>query len=359
MRFSRRCSTTGRLAPALVALALGVSNAAWAGSGGGADLGSVQQVLNGVCTGLHITKCPQLPTINQVVVEISALTGLTPNVVRTNPRIGVNVPPGAAVDAGTLTGLSNPLAFITTSNGQGQPIPTQPNNPAANSFLSATTTPAAGPTTLDLSFNFLPRTNSTFAPGQDIGDITLPIVVADVNKNLVRDVSARLEIRGAGGTSLTTDIVGDFLGTGTPQTDQLSALGMSFSVIFSPNEIATVGIPLLITSDVAPAYLASVTGSATGFEFDPQDKLFDGINPIASFLNASFLDDLNDLTFAANADLAIARDGRTIISDPVPEAPEPSSLALLGSGLFGLSLLRRRLRARQTDPDAQRTAREP
>jgi hypothetical protein len=263
------------------------------------------------------------------------------------------------VDAGTLTGLSNPLAFITTSNGQGQPIPTQPNNPAANSFLSATTTPAAGPTTLDLSFNFLPRTNSTFAPGQDIGDITLPIVVADVNKNLVRDVSARLEIRGAGGTSLTTDIVGDFLGTGTPQTDQLSALGMSFSVIFSPNEIATVGIPLLITSDVAPAYLASVTGSATGFEFDPQDKLFDGINPIASFLNASFLDDLNDLTFAANADLAIARDGRTIISDPVPEAPEPSSLALLGSGLFGLSLLRRRLRARQTDPDAQRTAREP
>jgi hypothetical protein len=49
------------------------------------------------------------------------------------------------------------------------------------------------------------------------------------------------------------------------------------------------------------------------------------------------------------ADLAIVTNGTTIISDPVPML-EPSTLALLGSGLLGLALLRRRRGARRVDP---------
>lgn len=318
---------------------------AWAG-GGGADLGFVKQVLTTmVCPSpfVNLGNCPQLPpqlpTVNQVIVEISALTGSTPNFVRTDPSFGIFIAPGVAFDAGTLTGLANPLAFISAlnnqgTNNQGTPIPTATGNPAANSFLSATTTPIANPTTLNLTFDYRSRTTQTFAAGQDIGDIVLPIAVADANGNLVRDVTATLEIRGAGGTSITTDIVGDFLGTGM-QTEQLSDLGMTFSLNFSPNAIFSVDIPLLITSDLTPAYLIS----ASGHEFAP--GLFDGIDPVASFLNANFINDGNDLLAAVKADLAIAFNGTTILSDPVP-TPEPSTLMLVGGSVLALGLLLRR-----------------
>jgi hypothetical protein len=69
--------------------------------------------------------------------------------------------------------------------------------------------------------------------------------------------------------------------------------------------------------------------------------LFDGFDPVASFLEANFQDNAGDLLTAAAANLVIALDGSTIISDPVP-TPEPSTLALLGGGLLGLVLLRRR-----------------
>ena len=64
----------------------------------------------------------------------------------------------------------------------------------------------------------------------------------------------------------------------------------------------------------------------------------DGIDPVASFLNASFLDDANHLRAAIDADLAIAFDGTTILSDPVPTS-EPSALALLGGSILALGLL--------------------
>jgi hypothetical protein len=320
-----------------------------AGSGGGADTAGFQKLLNQLCTdmlGISLSSCPQLPTVNQLVVENAALSGSTPAQVRHDQTL----PPGAAVDAGSETGLKNPLAFISPSNNQGQPIPTNPGNPAANSFLTATTTPTNGsPTTLDLTFDNRLRTAGFTQQGQPIGDIMLPLIKGDANQNVSPDEYsmpqlATLQIFADPGTCptcVTTDIVASL--TGAPVTYQLSQLGMTFSndnskpgsSKFNPNEQFTVGVPLLVPADLLPAYLFS----ASGHEF--ADGLFDGIDPVANFLDASFLNDNNNNPLAAVADLAIVVDGSTIISDPVP-TPEAPTLALLGSGLLGLVLLRPR-----------------
>ena len=340
-----RQSSINLVAAALMVIAgvmlCGVATA-WAGGAGGTSA-PVQQLLNTACSSFGITSCPQLPLVNQVVVEIAAIEGRTPAEVRVNP---VESPPDSAIDAGTLVStsgsglfLTNPLAFIA-SPGQ-PPIPTSSGDPAANSFLSATTSPSNGsPTTLNLAYDFKPRTNSNFTANQIVGDIMLPMVVADSSQNVLRHVAATLQIRGTGvGDGVTTSIVGDFLGTGTPQIDALSSLGMTDLLDFADGNLEfDLGVPLLITSDVSPAYLPFTAG---GYAFDPTAGLFDGIDPVAMFEDASFVDNTGDLVHAVHADLAIAFDGSTILSDPVP-TPEPATIALLGGGLAGLFWVRRR-----------------
>jgi hypothetical protein len=299
---------------------------------GGEDLAGAQAFLNLICGAAGIASCPQLPTVNQVIVETSALTTATPDDVRALLSIP---PPAVAIDAGTLAGLSNPLAFLSPTTKPGQPVPTLPSNPAANAFFSATTD--LSKKTLSLVFDYRQRTISTFAQDQEVGAIGLPLVVADAGTNLVRNVAATLLILGDPNTCATCikpQVVGDFLGTGTPQIKTLDDLGMSLSLDFSPNAIFSLDLPLLITSDVAPAY----SFAAGGHEFDVPNSLFDGIDPIASFLDASFVNDSNDPP-AFHVDMAIAIDGSTVLSSPIPE---PASLALLGGGLLAFALLRRR-----------------
>jgi hypothetical protein len=334
-----------------------------AGSGGGADTAGPQSALNQVCVTVRISPCPQLPTVNQLIVENAALTGTTPDAVRANQ----NLPLEAAVDAGSLTGqLTNPLAFISPFNNQGQPIPTNPTDPAANSFLTATTTPTNGnPSTLDLTFDYHLRAQGfTGQQGLPVGEIILPLStnqmpVSDLNPTLAtlsNPPLATLQIFADPNTCptcVTTDIVASL--TGAPVTYQLSQLGMTFSndnskpgdSNFSPNEQFTVGVPLLVPAGFV--HPRGYTFSASGHEF--ANGLFDGIDPVANFLMASFMNDNNEqLAPAFNADLAIVKNGSTIISDPVP-MPEPSTLVLLGSGILGLALLRRRRRAQTIAPD--------
>jgi hypothetical protein len=327
------------LAVAAVWLASGVP--AWAGDGGGEFVGPLQKVLDDTCSMFNVTNCPKLGTANQLVVELAALLNTTPNDIRNNALPFARVPPGGAVDGGSHGGVVTPLAFISPPNKSGPPVPTQPNDPAANSFIFASTSNG----TVNFTFDYLPRTISPFNSGQ-VGDIGLPVAVEDSNGKLLRTISADLQIFGAGGpcpgpSCVTTQIVADLEGTGTPQTytDIKDQLGIDFSLDFSGtggSEVITLGVPLIEIDNL-------LGFSAPGFEFDTTKSLFYGIDPVpTTFLTASFLNDANDPP-AVNVHLAIARNGDTVMSSP--GLPEPSTLALLGSGFVGLglaSLLRRR-----------------
>jgi hypothetical protein len=305
---------------------------------GGESLPQAQALLDATCRMVGITNCPQLPTVNQVVVEIAALDNTSPGAVRSEPQFGLMFPPGLAVDGGSHGTSSNiPLAFISPPNKTGTPIPTVPSDPAANSLILATNTGG----TLDLNFSYLARTNSVFTAGQDVADITLPFVESDANGNPFGGLSAIFHISATGGTNVTAQVIGDFTGAGTgpPQIYTPSQLGMTFSIDFSSgHEVLDVTAPLLITSDLASGFATRYPG----FEFDPLNfpGVFEGVDPVATFINETALNDAND-PFVIHADLAIAKTGNTILSAPLL-TPEPSTIALLGGSLLGLVVLRRR-----------------
>ncbi len=323
MRGSFRSPQISYLASAVAALWLCGTGSAWAGGGGGADASSLQMaLLDPLCDFLGTTSCPQLPTINQIVLEISALENTPPNLVRSQV-IGVQLGPvpGACTVAGNfsfpvcdtvainavnppsrsnpgplapspiaLASLSSltPLAFISPLNVAGSAVPVPAGTNGANSFFYAVTTQANGqPDTLTLFFDYPPQTNPTFAMGQTVAKISLPLEVLSKTDGTERLVCgpqgcpasvATLRIKAfcnGGPACLTAAVMGDFSAPGTTETRSATALGLQFGLVFSsspnatqPHAIFEVQVPLLVTGPTNPTNCGN---AINGMMADPKD----------------------------------------------------------------------------------------
>jgi hypothetical protein len=224
-------STVSRLAGAVAALWLYGAGPVWAGSGGGADLGSLNSALTSLCNllsspppsgfGVSLPSCPQVPTVAQGVLQLAAWNLVPTEMIRaTNaiplkgavnagnpsiPPVGPVPPPitefpvGADVLSNLLPNLT-PLGFkgpdaigktVTLSTNNTTPVTSKMLNFASTKGLIAgqnysivdTTTPMAISTGTTLtSFTGTAVTMSANAAGLGVGSgdkITLtPIATA-------------------------------------------------------------------------------------------------------------------------------------------------------------------------------------
>jgi hypothetical protein len=344
MRGLRRLLTISGVA--LVALWLGVAQPARAGDGG-EDFGALQNFIDVVCTSFSMSTCPQTPTITQAVLQTAAFINASPAAVRADPAIG-NLPMGFAVDAinpsrppgqspitvttsgalpvdpGVLSTLQ-PLAFIGAKSGKGPATATQLFDPSADTFLyavaglSAANTNSPQPDTFVLLYDVPTRTNKTFAAGQVIAKVSLPLTV--LNKDgTERAVPAVLQLKspGAGGAPCSAStIVGDFAGSGTPQTLDPSkggpgAIGVNCGIAYAaspvsphPHAIFEVSVPMLLTGACNPNPCPPSPNT------DPAYFIADvlGIYPYSPSLTVPFVSD--DAGFASGSGI-LGSNGQSI-----------------------------------------------
>lgn len=361
-------------AAGLVALWLGGPGPAWAGSGG-EDVGGVQTFFDTLCQARG-TSCqiplPPLPTITQLILEISGLSNDPPNVTRSQLSIcdfpggpdcsslvvnAVNQPtqapvlsnsnlsPAASCAPPSSPSKICPLAFISARTGKGQAAAAQPGNHAADTFFYAVTTTAQGaaqPDTLSLVYDYLPRNLPFFIKDRVLGRISLPLVeLLSDPLGSERLVAANLEISAScnGGPScLTATIIGDFTGSGSPQRLGTGDLGLTFKASFgaspnskTPHTIFEVDIPLLVTQGNDPPYFTSFVPPGI-FSTDAAGFLLGGATPTgaapdAAPVNASFSpsvaeDEGNLLPFvlrpAVKGNIALGTNGAVLASAPLP-----------------------------------------
>src|SRR5262249_31359986 len=149
----------------------------------------IQNYIDSICTMFKVTDCPQLPTISQGVLELSALYNSTLEAARSQFGIPVapyvdaanpSRPPAVAEECATtscvdplnpIIGLPigpsvlstlRPLAFISAKTSNGTAVPTQLSDTDANIFFyvvggrsSASTVALAEPDTLLLFYEVL------------------------------------------------------------------------------------------------------------------------------------------------------------------------------------------------------------
>jgi hypothetical protein len=337
MRALVRYSAISRLIGAAVALWVGAAPA-WAGGNG--DAGTMQNALNGICSFLGMTTCPQLfPNLTELVLETAGLENAPPEMVRAMnsivPTVALNAvnPP-----AGSPFSLSNvtPLAFISPSLSGGKVSVTQPGDALANSFFYAATdgiSPTLPPSTLYLWYDYPALTKQTFTRGQDIADIQIPLTVLNSNGT---ESSVPTVLRFRGSTSSPGYTVVAAPGGGPPTHDP-SELGLSATLVFGSSSNATashaifaVQVPLLVTGATDPAYFSNPISQALpaifvkdklGFTarfLNPPAGLPIGMAPVAAQFTASILNNNGATVPAVNAYGTLATDGEMLLSAPLP-----------------------------------------
>lgn len=289
----RQLTKSARLVFAIAALWLYCGGPVWAGDGG-EDLGSLQALVNDMCTLVGLNPCPQLPTASQAALEFAGLQNspvemaraagnIAPAINAGNPPLAS--PPSLSNPAATLSALS-PLAF---SGGTSPAPPTQLYDTAATNFLlyAVASGVSAQPDTLNLFYDDLAGTNNSFTKGsQTVARISLPLAILNKN-NTETAVPTVLQIVAAcsgGASCLTANAVGDFAGNGNVQTKSAASVGINFAAVFSasavssqPHLIFEVQVPLLVTRATDfPYFFIAATAQpyplspefSTAFSFD-------------------------------------------------------------------------------------------
>jgi hypothetical protein len=308
MRASVGLSITSRLATAVAALWFWGAGPAWAGGEGG-SVGNLQAFLGdpagktGFCDLLGMTTCPQVPTLAQLALQISALVNSPPDLVRSPAGPGPNSTGGLGVctPAGNLgkpvcsqtnaINAVNPvapssitlssleaLAFAPpTTTSPGLPVPVILGTSGANSFFYAVTTEGSGqPDTLSLSYDYPALTNTNFGNSQQVATLSLPLVALNLKGSAAgaeQVVPTKVQITACGPNCLNqATATANFFGT---QPVLASSLGLQAELVFdtSPNSSAQhaifkLKIPLIVTG---PAHVQSCQHAINSSQPDVQD----------------------------------------------------------------------------------------
>jgi hypothetical protein len=291
-----------------------------------------------------MTTCPQLlPNVTELVLETAGLENAPPEMVRTqnsiSPTVAVTVgnpPAGSPFPSIVPPPNVAPLAFIAASQSSGTAAVTQPGDPSANSFFYVATdglSPSTPPSTLFLVYDYPPLTNPTpaTARGRDIADITLPLSVLQGDGSEV-SVPTVLRVIGTGcKTCYKVAAVGNFSGKGT-ETVNAQDLGITVTLAFGPSPnsahshaIFDVQVPLLVTTN-DPAYFNDPISLALPAIFVNPELGFTpgflglpvGMAPVAAQFTANIAGNSGAGVPAVNAYVAIATDGETLVSAPLP-----------------------------------------
>jgi hypothetical protein len=256
------------------------SGAALAGGSGGADQPGLQSTLDNICVAVGLTPsstpgsvCPKLPTLSQLVAEISGLINSAPDDVRSlyfqdcgnllfpgapcsqlavsaaNPP--VKSPPPGLLELSSLTPLAFKPGAAVTLYG----------DPAAKRFLYAAVVEGSNgqPQFLDLVLDDTLDNNKQFSQGRVVA-FSLPLVVLNSGGETLTPATLQLTATCNGAANCLTGTVTGVLGPGkTPPS--AAQLGIQFTSTFdsSPNSTAAhriygLQLPMIATPDNDPTY---------------------------------------------------------------------------------------------------------
>jgi hypothetical protein len=260
-----RLSRISRLVGTVGALWLGAAGSAWAGDGG-SSLSSLQSTLNALCNGFGVT-CRQLPTITQAALDLAAQFNMPTEMIRYNDNdppalIAANPPLVRAqfpIDLSALT--LTPLAFVSSAS---EAEATQLGDRDASSFFYAVTSLGGTlnqPHTLYLIYEDLSPAVDHVVLGQDVADISLPLVVLNGSAESVVPTTLKFlaTCSGTFAKCVTSAMAtGNFSGKG-PATYSADQIGLNVAASFGTSPISSVSHvifqvngPLIVTGAACP-----------------------------------------------------------------------------------------------------------